>query len=327
MGGLLATAAGVQATAASWTDSVEFAATVRSANTTTTSTTTTSPSTTTSSTTTTSTSMPTTTTSSTTSTSTTTSSTSTPSTSSTTTTAPPPPPSISSGGISAASPETVITGIGWTQPDAKGFCTDVSVTGISSTPWDWAIQIDLTAAPWYGTRPQHVSVRGTGTTTTLSSSLVLVTGRSNGGPWDPVKNNTPITNAQTAVVTICTQTPPVPTPADPSWYTVTAAPQIATNSEACVLVTATPTDLATGPFFFGWTATIDLTAAKAALIAAGGTPKKVSWSPQPNGAPGYSVTPSDFNTPLDTYTIASGYDYALRAGAGPKAVTVCVSGK
>ena len=110
---------------------------------------------------------------------------------------------------------------------------------------------------------------------------MLVTGRSNGGPWDPRTNNTPITNQQTALITICSQTPPVPTPADSSWYSVSAVLQPVTKTEACVVVTATPTPLASGPFFFGWTSTVDLRAAKAALVAAGGTPKKVSWSPQP----------------------------------------------
>jgi hypothetical protein len=221
----------------------------------------------------------------------------------------------------------VITGIVWDQPDSRQVCTVVNVTGIDSEPWDWAIEINLTVAPWYGTSPQHISARGTGTTTILSPTLVLVTGRSNGGPWDPSTNNTPINNAQTAVITICNQTPPVPTPADPSWYTVTPTEGVWTATEACVVVTAAPTDLASGPFFFGWTATVDLIAAKDALEAAGGTPKKVSWSPQPNGVPNYSVTPSDFKTPLDEYTITSGYDFALRAGGGSKSITACVTGK
>ena len=261
--------------------------------------------------------MPTTTSSSTT---TTTSSTTTTTTSSTTTTTTaPPPPSVVSGGISAASDETVISGIVWTQPDPRQVCTDVSVTGISAQAYPWAIQVDLTVAPWYGASPQQVSVRGSGTTTTLSNTLVLITGRSNGGPWDPRTNNSPITNTQTAIVTICNQTPPAPRPAaDTGWYTVTAAPQPATKSEACVILTAAPSGAESGTFFFGWTHTVDLRAAKAALSAAGGTPKKVTWSPQPNGTPNISVNPSDFNTALDEYTITSGYDYALRAGAAAR---------
>ena len=321
--GLVLTAGGVSATSASWLDSVDFAIEVTGA-TTSTSTTTTMPTSTSSSTTTTTTTTTPTTTSSSTSTSTTTS---TSSSTTTTTTTEPPPPSVSEGGISAANAETVITDIAWDQPDSRQVCTVVSVTGIDSEPWEWAIKVDVTVAPWYGISAQHVSVRGTGTTIILSPTVVLVTGSSNGGPWDPRTNNTPITNEQTALVTICSQTPPVPSPADVSWYEVTTTDGVWTDTEACVVVTASPTGAASGPFFFGWTAMVDLTAAKAWFTDAGRKPKKVSWSPQPNGAPGYSVSPTGFNPPADTYTITSGYDFALRAGGGSKTTTVCVTGK
>lgn len=205
--------------------------------------------------------------------------------------------------------------------------TEVAVTGISSTAYDWAFKIDLTVAPWFGTSAQHISAQGTGVTTILSPTLVLVTGKSSGGPWDPQRNNTPITNTQTARITICNQNPVAPTPGDVKWYTVTATPQPATKNEACVVVTAAPTTAALAPFFFGWTANIDLKAAKAALVAAGGVPKNVTWSPQPNGTPNYSATPVDANTPPNAYTIVSGLEYALRAGGGPKTITVCVSAR
>jgi hypothetical protein len=108
---------------------------------------------------------------------------------------------------------------------------------------------------------------------------------------------------------------------------VNPTPQPATKTEACVVVTAAPTTAAPAPFFFGWTTKIDLTAAKTALEAAGGTPKKVTWSPQPNGTPNYSATPVDANMPLGAYTIVSGLEYALRVGGAPATITVCVSAK
>lgn len=258
---------------------------------------------------------------------TTTTTTTTTTSSTTTTTTQPPPPRVTSGGISSANPETVISAIVWDQPAATKVCTQVAVTGISSTAWHWAIQIDLTVAPWFGTSAQHLSAQGTGVTTILSPTLVLVTGQSSGGPWDPQRNNTPITNSQTALVTICNQNPVAPTPGDSKWYTVTPTLQPATKTEACVVVTASPTAAAPTPFFFGWTANIDLTAAKAALVAAGGTPKNVTWSPQPNGTPNYSATPVNANTPFGAYTIVSGLEYALRAGGAPATITVCVSAK
>ncbi len=65
------------------------------------------------------------------------------------------------------------------------------------------------------TSAQHLNAQGTGVTTILSPTLVLVTGKSSGGPWDPQRNNTPITNTQTARVTICNQNPVAPTPGRP----------------------------------------------------------------------------------------------------------------
>jgi hypothetical protein len=222
----------------------------------------------------------------------------------------------------------VISAIVWDQPAATKVCTEVAVTGISATQaWDWAFQIDLTEAPWYGTAAQHVSAQGTGVTTILSPTLVLVTGRSSGGPWDPQRNNTPITSTQTALVTICNQNPAVPTPGESTWYSVTSTLRPATKNEACVVVTASPTTDAPAPFFFGWTTDVDLTAAKAALVAAGGVAKKVTWSPQPNGTPNYSATPVDAATPPDVYRVVSGFEYALRAGGAPATVTVCVRAK
>ena len=274
IGGLVLTAGGVTATSASWMDSVDFAIEVTGA---TTSTSTTTTSTTTTSTTTT-TSMPTTTTSSTSTTTTSTSTTTTTSTStttsSTTTTTQPPPPSVTSGGISAANPETVITAIVWDQPAAGQVCTQVAVTGIDSTAWDWAIKIDLTAAPWYGTLPQHVSVRGSGTTTELSPTQVLVTGRSNGGPWDPYEQHADHQHADGPHHHLQPDTTCSGTAADSSWYTVSAVLQPVTKTEACVVVTATPTPLASGPFFFGWTSTVDLRAAKAASSPPAGPPRR-----------------------------------------------------
>ena len=102
--------------------------------------------------------------------------------------------------------------------------------------------------------------------------------------------------------------------------------QPATKNEVCVVVTATPTD-APPPFFFGWTTDVDLRPAKAALAEAGGTPKKVTWSPQPNGTPNYSATPIDAASPPDMYRVVSGFEYTLRAGGGPATISVCVSAK
>lgn len=359
MGGLIATAAGVQATAASWTDSVDFAAEVRAATTTTSTTSTTTTSTTsTSSTSTTTTEPPTTTTtppptttssttststtsttSSTTSTTSTTSSTS--STSTTTTTLPPttttpPSPSVDNGGIGAANQNTVIADIDWEINSARQVCTVAHVTGIDDTPRDWAIRVNLDAPPWYGMPANQVNLNGTGTRVIESPSSVLITGRTHGGGWDPRTNNTPITSSQAALITICSYNNPVPPPADPSWYTVTTTPGTEadgswTDRKACYVVTATTTrnNLVTHPYFYGWRTDIDLTAAKARITDAGNTLNYVSWSPYANGETDFWASPQTYNPPQDRYAIRSGFNLALRAAGGghdSASLTVCVHG-
>lgn len=336
--GLVATAAGVQATAASWTDTIHFVAEVSAATTSTTTTTTTSTTSTTSTTTT----LPPTTTTSTTTTSTTTSTTSTTTTSTTTTTTtttlppttttlPPSNPGGGGGGIGPANPNTVIDDLDWTLTSARQACTVVHVTGIDSTPRHWALRVDLTKAPWNGTPASQINLNGTGTLVIESPTSVLITGRTHGGAWDPRTNNTPITSAQTALITVCDYNAPVPPPANPSWYTVTATPSTWTDTQACLVVTATTTltNLATNPFFYGWTTVVDLTAAKARITGAGRTLNYVSWSPYANGETDFYASPASYNPPLDSYTIRSGFNLALRAAGGghdSKSFTVCVHG-
>lgn len=302
MAGLLATAAGVQATSASWADSVVFVAQVTPSTTTTTTTTTTS----------------------------------TPTTSTTSTTLPPtttapPPPSVVSGGISAANPDTVIDAIDWTISTARQACTVAHIAGIDDTPRHWAIRVDLSAAPWNGTPANHINLNGTGTIVVESPTSILITGRTHGGGFNPRTNNTPLTSSQTALITICDYNAPVPPPADPSWYTVTTTQGEWTDTRACYVVTAQTTrhDLATYPFFYGWTTVVDMTAAKARITGAGRTLNHVSWSPYPNGATDLWAEPQTYHQPQDSYTLRSGFNLALRAAGGghdAKSVTVCVNG-
>ena len=254
--------------------------------------------------------------------------------STTTTTLPPPttttvapPASASSGGISSANADTVIRSIDWNISRARQVCTVANVTGIDGTPRAWAIRIDLTASPWNRTAPSQIDLNGTGTVTLESPSSVLITGRSGRGAFNPRFNNTPITNTQTAAVTICNYNSPVPPPADPSWYSVTTAQGTWTDTQACVVVTVTASGLATDPFFYGWTTSVDLTAAKARISGAGRTLNFVGWSPYPNGIDNYAANPVAYQPPLDSYTLTSGFDFALRGGvADSKTATICVNG-
>jgi hypothetical protein len=123
----------------------------------------------------------------------------------------------------------------------------------------------------------------------------------------------------------------VPPPADPSWYSVTTTQGTWTDREACIVVrvATTRSNFAANPFFYGWTTTVDLTAAKARITGAGRTLNFVGWSPYPNGSTDFWATPATYQPPLDTYTITSGFNAALRAaggGADSTTVTICVHG-
>lgn len=205
------------------------------------------------------------------------------------------------------------------------------VTGVDDTPRHWAIRVDLDAPPWNGAAVGQIDLNGTGTITVENPRSVLITGRTHGGGFDPRTNNTPLTSARTATITICNYNAPVPPPADPSWYTVTTTQGRWTDREACVVVTVATTrdDLASNPFFYGWTATVDLIAAKARITDAGRTLNHVSWSPYPNGATDFWASPESYQPPLDSYTLTSGFNAALRAaggGADSTTATICVNG-
>ena len=210
-------------------------------------------------------------------------------------------------------------------------CTVANITGIDATPRAWAIRVDLNAAPWYRTAPHQIDLNGTGIVTVESPSSVLIKGRTHGGRFDPRTNNTPLTSDLTATITICNYNAPVPPPADPSWFTVSTTQGTWTDTTACVVVTiaTTRSDFATNPFFYGWATTVDLTAAKARITGAGKTLNFVSWSPYPNGSTDFWASPESYQPPLDSYTLTSGFNAALRAsGSGNESTTatVCVNG-
>ena len=211
----------------------------------------------------------------------------------------------------------------------------VEVTGKTSTPIAWAIRVNLDQPPWSGSSTR-LNLQGTGTLTMESTTSALITGTSrNGGKFDPKTNNPPITDQQTALVTICDQgspIPPAPAPAPESdWYSVTTRPGTWSDTQACVVVTVatTRTNLSTYPFFYGWTTKVDLTAAKLRITGANRTLDQVMWSPNPSGND-YTVSPDSKKPPGDSYVVTSGFDFALRAkggGSDSKTFTVCVTGK
>lgn len=231
---------------------------------------------------------------------------------------------VTAGGISAANASTVISDIAWNIATPRQVCATVSVTGATSATSDWAIRVNLATAPWYGSAPGQIAVDGSGGVVAESASSILVTGRSGNGRFDPRTNNTPISNKETALVSICNDDAPVPPPADLSWYSTSQAPSGEWSAtRACVVLTVSVER--SSPFFSGWVAPLDLAAAKAHIVDAGGTPGSVDWSPYPTGADDFEVSPATFVPPLDSYLLISGYDLALRSSDAPsQSVTACV---
>ncbi len=340
--GFVTTAGGITATSAAWTENATFgiqASTATTSTTTTTTTTTLPPTTTTTTTTTvpptttTTTTVPPTTTSTTTTTTTTsTTTTTTAPATTTTTTLPPPPPTVWPGGISVVDPKnTVISGIVWDISKPHQVCAEVRITGASSTAQPWQLRMNLAVPPWYFSPTSKVQTNGTATVAVENGTTLLITGQTRGGKFDPRTNNTPLTNLQTAVVSLCNRNAPPPLPAEASWYSIAQVPSVWTDTQACVVVTATSlrTDLTTSPFYFGWVGTVDLRAARDRIIGAFRVPDNVSWSPNPNGN-NFTVASTQFSPPQDSYKITSGYDSALRplgGGADSYSITVCVNGR
>ena len=232
--------------------------------------------------------------------------------------------SVTSGGISAANASTVISDIAWNIATPRVVCATVSVTGATTTKRDWAIRVNLATAPWYGSAPGRIDVDGTGVVGSESPSSILITGRSGNGRFDPRSNNTPISNKETALVSICNDDAPVPPPADLSWYSTTQVPSGEWSAvRACVALTVTVAR--SSPFFSGWVAPLDLTAAKASIVDSGGTPGYVDWSPSPTGADDFEVSPPTFDPPPDSFLVISGDGLALRSSDAPsQSVTACV---
>ena len=131
----------------------------------------------------------------------------------------------------------------------------------------------------------------------------------------------------------CNNQAPVPAPADQSNYDVEVdiADEAWTETRACLAVTVSTTrnDLASYPFFYGWSTTIELTEVLEYLRGTGGEPTSIDFDPKPNGANDYTVTPATDDPVSGAYTFTSGYDWALRAaggGADSRTFTICVNG-
>lgn len=239
-----------------------------------------------------------------------------------------PGPPIKQGGIAEGNEFTEIENIVWDTLGANSFCTTVHVTGASATPQDWRLTVDLDSVPFRGFTAGQISIqRGVGTAG--PDNTLIVTGkRSNShAPFNVNSNNTPITNQQHLTVQLCMYWGPTPQ-GDPSWYTTQVTQGAGTdwsNTRACMTLTVatTQTDLAVNPFYYGWMATLDMSAAIARIQGSGHTVDQIIWpGVYPNGSD-LTSSPGPGSNPSGSYALTSGTPTALRAqGSGRETATV-----
>ena len=233
---------------------------------------------------------------------------------------------VSDGGISVGNTTTVISDIAWTITSPTRFCVVVTVTGTSSTPQPWQLDVDLARSPFNGVGVNDVSIQR-GQVAQGPGNTMIVTGTMRPGrPFNQNNNNSPITNAQQASPRMCVTTT-TPAQADPSWYTVTVTPGTGPTwsaTTACLTVTVTTnvTDLALNPFFYAWQTTLSLAPALDLITSVGGTPDAVEWTPTAGGA-NFTTTPATYNPVEPSYAITSGTNTAIRGqGSGNETATL-----
>lgn len=239
------------------------------------------------------------------------------------------PIAIRDGGISAGNAATQIANIAWPDVRPSAFCTTVSFTGTSSTREHWQVKVDLDQVPFRGLRADQVRVQR-GVKVAGPDNTLLITGVANNdpnAPFDVWSNNTPISNTQTALVDICMDWNAQPQ-GDPDWYTTTLTPGTGgewTDTRACMTlqVATTQRDLAANPFFYHWTATLDMSSAFARLAAAGNVATRVEWPLVQPDRDKLTSNPSPDAPPSASYQLVSGTTTALRAtGSGHEVATV-----
>jgi len=237
------------------------------------------------------------------------------------------PGDISDGGISDGNEFTDIDDIVWDPTSSTKFCTVVTVTGTSSTPQPWQLNVDLTQPPFNGVGINEIKVKGGEKAQGVGNTMIVTGTMKPNKPFDPISNNSPITNTQQAFPEMCVSKG-TPAQGDPSWYTVavtqgTGPDWSATRACLTVTVTTTVTDLALNPFYYAWQTNLDLAPALNRITSAGGTPASVQWSPGSAGGKNFDTTPTTYNPVQPSYAITSGTNTAIRGqGSGDETATL-----
>lgn len=245
-----------------------------------------------------------------------------------------PPATPANSVIVPDSPTTSINAINWeitTAPGNLDFCVSLTITGATSQPAPWELRADLDLPPFNGMDVGDVYYQGD-TQVTLRAApgdprTLVITGKGQASePWNPKWNNVLLDSSRTLPVKLCVGSAPVPPQGSPAWYTTSVRQGEWTDTRACKVlsVIGRVTDTAANPFYFGWTATLDLTDAKA-RIAQRRTVNEVSWDPNPSNGYQFSTSPG-VNKPVpDSYTITSGRMTVIK-GTQRATVTACVTG-
>lgn len=235
--------------------------------------------------------------------------------------------------------QTVITSLSWT--DSSGnvpvsgnsaggggtwstrLCATVTVTS-TATDWaPWSLHVILSGQPFDGATSSgfsHGGGTGNVVVTSGNSGYDEIVGSTNGsGPgadWNTDWNNKYLMRGKAATFTLCTNTP-VPSPADPGYYSAVQGTVSVQGSDYCVPVTVTgKQDISENPFFFGWEKDVDLTGLLAAVSDAKRAVSYISWTPN-NG-----MTVQQDSSVSTLYHVRSGELTSIR-GSGSVTVTAC----
>ncbi len=213
--------------------------------------------------------------------------------------------------IDEANTNVTISNLTMTTNTTDQQCFAVSVTGTSSTPTAWALNLDWGAAPFWGTQPSQIQKAQVQSTTGTVWRLV---GLDNGnGPYEEWANNDLLSNTQTLVINICQYASPIP-PNRTEAYTVGAQFNGTWNSgKACISRTITGNNKY--PFYFGWSVAFDATAAMAYLRGFDpGSPDAIEYTPNP-------YTPA-LTQSVTTYTMTNARPSSIKA-AETYTATLC----
>ena len=196
----------------------------------------------------------------------------------------------------------------WTKidpPTATGgqVCAAVTVSTTSPSYVAWSFDLDLTQPPWNGVTSGY-TVTGGGTGGYVAGNRYRVSGTA-----DP---SIGVSATDPTVQTICNPSlPPIPASAAGGYYTVTTTRGTWTGNTACLVTTVTGNGKQ--PFYFLWTAPVDMSTAFARVNAT-----RVQMNP---ADPLVTISPA-LSTAQSTYTITPTWPAAIK-GTGTYSVTVC----